>query len=73
MQIVGPIESHYVWKGKRKMAKEFLCIIKTKASLYKKVERVIKEVHTYKTPEIVAMPIVFGSKDYFKWLNSFLS
>lgn len=69
VQIIGLIESHYIWKGKREKTKEFLCIIKTKTSLYKKVEKTIRGNHSYEVPEIVAVPIVASSKDYLKWLN----
>ncbi len=68
-QIVGPITSIYRWKGKMQKTKEWLCIIKTKRTLYKDVERAIKNIHPYKIPEIIALPIVDGSKEYLAWLK----
>ena len=70
VQIVGPIESIYQWKGKIEKAKEYLLLIKTKETLYKKVEARIKILHTYETPEIIAVPIVRGSKGYLEWLKA---
>jgi periplasmic divalent cation tolerance protein len=72
VQVIGPMTSTYWWKGSIEVAKEWLCLIKTESSLYRRVERTIRDVHTYKTPEIVAVPIVAGSKDYMKWLLSSL-
>lgn len=72
VQIIGPIESHYVWKEKREQTNEFLCIIKTKTHLYSEVEKAIKKVHSYELPEIVAVPIVNGSKDYLKWIHTII-
>jgi len=68
-QIGGPIESTYRWKGKVETAKEWLCLIKTRTSLFKKVEAAIKKLHPYETPEIIAVPISNGSKEYLKWVS----
>lgn len=68
-QIVGHIKSIYRWKGKIEKADEWLCIIKCEEKNYKKVELEIKKIHTYEVPEIIAIPIIAGSKDYLKWLG----
>ena len=70
IQIVGPIGSIYWWKDKVETAEEWLCFIKSKKSLYDELEKVIKEIHPYEVPEIIAMPIVRGSKDYLEWLKN---
>ncbi len=69
VQIAGPVESVYRWKGRIETAKEFVCVIKTRKSLYKKVEKKIKELHPYEVPEIIAIPITEGSRDYLRWLS----
>lgn len=69
VQIAGPIKSIYRWKGKIETAKEWVCIIKTKKSLYKKVEAAIKKIHPYEVPEIIAVPIAAANKDYLKWIK----
>ena len=69
VQITGPITSIYRWKGKMENSQEWLCLIKTRESLFKKVEAAIKSQHSYETPEIVAVPIVKGSKEYLIWLD----
>ena len=65
---VFPIKSTYTWKGEVEKAEEWLCIIKTKAHLYNELELAIKSLHSYETPEIVAVPITKGSGDYLEWL-----
>jgi len=70
IQIVGPIVSTYWWKNNVEKAEEWLCFIKSKKTLYDELEKAIKEIHPYETPEIIAMPIVCGSKDYLEWLKS---
>jgi periplasmic divalent cation tolerance protein len=69
VQITGPITSIYRWKGKVENTQEWLCLIKTKDDLYNKVEAAIKSHHSYETPEIIAVPIVKGSKEYLIWLD----
>jgi len=69
VQIVGPINSIYRWKGKVERTEEWLCLIKTERNLYKQVERTIVKLHPYETPELVATPIIIGSGDYLHWLR----
>ena len=69
VQIAGPIKSIYRWKGKIETAKEWVCVIKTKKGLYKKVETTIKKIHPYEVPEIIAVPIAAANKDYLKWIK----
>jgi periplasmic divalent cation tolerance protein len=64
------IESRFRWKGKVKKSKEALMIIKTTKALVKKVEKAVKENHSYEVPEIIAIPIVSGSNEYLNWINS---
>jgi len=69
VQITGPITSIYRWKGKVENTKEWLCLIKTRDDLYDKVEAAIKSLHPYETPEIIAVQIVKGSKEYLNWID----
>lgn len=69
VQILGPISSTYRWKGKTETAKEWLCLVKTKEGLYYEIEKAIKSLHSYETPEIIALPIIKGSADYLSWLD----
>ena len=70
IQVVGPIKSIYQWKGNLETSEEWLCLIKSKKTIYFELEKFIKEMHPYETPEIIAMPIIEGSKDYMNWLDN---
>ena len=67
--IVDGVESLFSWQGRVDCGKEVLMIIKTQQKLFKKVAIKVKELHSYTTPEIIALPIVAGSEDYLKWVN----
>lgn len=69
LQILGPITSIYRWKGKIENTEEWYCVIKTRKNLYQKVEEAIKALHPYEVPEIIALPISEGSKDYLDWIT----
>ena len=69
VQVVGTVSSTYWWKNKIERAKEWLCIIKSEKRLYRELEKTIKKMHPYKTPEITAMPIIAGSEEYLQWLD----
>ena len=72
-QVAGPIRSTYWWKGNVETAEEWLCVIKTKKNLYEELENYIRKIHPYEVPEILATPIVMGSKDYLRWLDNELN
>ena len=67
-QISGPIRSIYRWKGKIETADEWLCTLKTTSARFAEVERAINELHSYETPEIVAIPAA-GSGEYLSWVE----
>jgi periplasmic divalent cation tolerance protein len=69
VQVVGPIRSTYWWRGKIEDAEEWLCLMKTRKKLYRKLEEAIKSVHPYEEPEIIAIPIVEGSEGYLRWIE----
>lgn len=72
VQVIGPIESRYRWRGELEEEREWLCLIKTAASHYAKLEAAIGELHSYEEPEVVATPIVSGSKGYLEWIGETL-
>jgi periplasmic divalent cation tolerance protein len=69
VNIIRDIRSIYRWQGNIEDDREVLMIAKTKKKLFKTFEKKVKELHSYTVPEIIAIPLVTGSKDYLKWLN----
>ena len=68
VQVIGPMTSHYRWQGKTETTGEYLCLAKSRAALYPEIEAAIKAIHPYEIAEIVAVPIIAGSKEYLAWL-----
>jgi periplasmic divalent cation tolerance protein len=69
VNIIRNLRSIYRWQGNIEDDKEVLMIAKTKKKLFKALEKKVKELHSYTVPEIVAVPIIAGSKDYLQWLK----
>ena len=69
VQIVGPIESRYWWQGTREITTEWLCLVKTRLALVDEVIAAVRAVHSYDTPEILALPVVAADSAYLAWLE----
>jgi len=69
VQILPEMESVYRWQGKIERSSEVLLIVKTTRAKFDDLEREVRALHSYDTPEIVAVPIITGSAPYLEWLN----
>lgn len=69
VQILPEIESVYRWQGKIERSSEVLLLAKTTRGKFDDLEREVRALHSYDTPEIVAVPIVTGSASYLEWLS----
>ncbi len=68
VQVRGPIQSTYRWKGAIETAEEWQCVAKSRVDLFDRVDQAIRRLHPYDMPEILALPIVVGSQPYLAWL-----
>lgn len=63
------ITSSYHWKGNIEHVDEILLQMKSKKELFKEIEQVILDNHSYETPQIIAYDIVDGYKEYLDWIE----
>jgi periplasmic divalent cation tolerance protein len=70
VNIVPAVESRFWWEGEIESAQESLLLVKTKASLLPEIIEMVERTHSYEVPELIALPIIAGSEDYFKWLDA---
>jgi len=70
--IIDSISSIFRWSGKIEKAEECLVLMKSRRELFEEITRKVKELHSYEVPEILAIPLVDGSKAYFEWMESCL-
>jgi periplasmic divalent cation tolerance protein len=65
----SPVRSVYRWKERVETALEHLLVIKTRRNRLRALEAAVKRLHSYQTPEIIALPIAEGSRPYLAWLE----
>jgi uncharacterized protein involved in tolerance to divalent cations len=69
VNILPPIQSVYRWQGELETAQELLLIMKTTAERFPELQRRIIHLHSYETPEIIALPVLAGSDKYLAWIR----
>jgi periplasmic divalent cation tolerance protein len=69
VNIIPKIESIYRWKGKIEEDNECVLLAKTTDKNIDKTIQRIKELHSYDVPDIVAIPITHGFKEYLDWVK----
>ena len=69
VQILPEMESVYRWQGQIERQSEVLLIAKTTREKFDELEREVRALHSYDTPEIIAVPVITGSAPYLDWLN----
>lgn len=67
--IASSVESIYRWKGKMESTSEFLLIIKTSRGRFGGLQKIVRRLHSYESPEIIALPVARGSRDYLDWIS----
>ena len=67
--VISGVASDFWWKGKIDSASEVLLTMKTTTVKFEKIEREVRRLHSYEVPEIIALPIVRGSKNYLNWIK----
>lgn len=72
VNIVTGVSSIFRWEDKIEVESEDLMIIKTNSTLWASLEKRVKELHSYDTPEIISLRIEDGYKPYLDWLNTAL-
>lgn len=66
--IIALKKSIFQWEGQIVEEQECLIMMKSRSDLFDDLAMAVKRLHSYKVPEIVAVPIVQGSQDYLKWV-----
>jgi periplasmic divalent cation tolerance protein len=68
--VTAPVTSVYRWKGIVRRESEVVLFLKTRRSLVGDCVRTIRGVHPYELPEILAIPVVAGLREYLAWVRA---
>lgn len=69
VNVIPGLRSVYRWRGAVESASEWLLLIKSSRDLMEKLRAELEKLHSYKVPEILALPVVAGSVSYLNWLE----
>lgn len=73
VNVLAGARSTYRWKGAIESSTECLLIIKSSRDRFDRLRARLEQAHSYEVPEIVALPVIDGSRNYLNWLESELS
>ncbi len=60
--------SFYWWEGEVQEDQEASIIFKTRGALLERLEKRVKELHSYSCPCVVAIPIEYGAEEFCSWI-----
>jgi periplasmic divalent cation tolerance protein len=72
-QVLGPVSSTYHWEGRLEQAEEWYCTLKTTEQRLPALQKRIRELHPYQTPELIVLPISGGDAQYLEWVHAEVS
>jgi len=70
VNIVPGVESVYRWQGEIETSQEILLLIKTTRKQFAALRDLIVDLHSYDTPEVIALEVVDGAPKYLEWLGA---
>ena len=63
------VHSTYWWEGKLMSDQEAMVLLKTTVDKFQALQETIQKVHSYKVPEIIAIPVAKGLPQYLEWVH----
>jgi periplasmic divalent cation tolerance protein len=69
VNVVTGVLSFYRWKGKIEKSPEWLLVIKSSRGRFEELRAALEKLHSYDVPEVIALPVVEGTKNYLHWME----
>jgi len=69
VNVTAPVTSVYRWDERVETTSEVLLLVKTTRDRYPALERMLRDLHPYEVPEIIAVPVDQGLHDYLEWVR----
>ena len=67
--LISSVTSIFRWKGQTQKSREALLIMKTTVHRYAALETLIRSMHSYEVPEIIALTVEKGLPPYLEWVR----
>lgn len=69
VNVIPDVTSIYIWRQKKESSKEVLLIAKARARNFSRMKQLVRKIHSYEVPEIIALPILKGDAAYLRWIR----
>jgi periplasmic divalent cation tolerance protein len=69
VNIIPGVRSIFQWNGTITEEQEFLLLAKTVKQAFNQLALAVKANHSYRVPEVIALPIQYGSEEYLTWIR----
>ena len=73
VNVIPHVRSLFSWENKVSEEEEVLLVVKTRRPRFKELAVSVKALHSYRVPEIIALPILEGSSSYLRWIDDVTS
>jgi len=73
VNLLPGIQSVFWWEGKIDRAREVLLLLKTTPARVARLTRLVRSLHPYEVPEVIALPVTAGSAPYLRWVKAAVS
>lgn len=70
VNIIGPVESVYEWRGRVEQAAEWMLMMKFSDRQCEGLKAAVANLHDYDVPELIMFPIEDGHAPYLKWVQA---
>ncbi len=69
VNVMPGVRSFYRWKGNIEDAAEWLLVIKSSRHRFDALRAELEKLHSYEVPEVIALPVVDGARNYLQWMD----
>ena len=69
VNVLDKVSSFYRWRGRLERSGESLLVIKTVKRNFDRIRKYLDTTHPYELPELIALPVLWGSKEYLTWVE----
>ncbi|MDH5427172.1 MAG: divalent-cation tolerance protein CutA [Nitrospirota bacterium] len=69
VNVLPGVRSIFRWEGQVAEEQECLLMAKTVSQAFDRVATAVKSMHSYRLPEVIALPIQQGLPEYLSWVR----
>ncbi len=73
VSVLPGVRSVYRWKDVVETSSEWMLVIKSARGHFERLQIRLQQMHSYEVPEVLALSVIDGARNYLNWLESELA